>query len=464
MNSSFADDLRRYARHENVGFCDDFKHLRDFVPHPTRHWLKMLAILEALGRCSKVLWIDGDVVVTNDWVSLAPVWKALEGADIAFEKSHKWNSVNNGIFAVRNTTLARSFLDVTYKDTAHAYPFYDNSAFLHHLKHHPLKQSRFEGFNTLVLPWTPGMPFLHMAGHGSRKNEWGLSWRKDCAHVAYSTEECLERLRKFSVFPRSTTYRCMKPGSRQPRLAVATLYHGRYLSDRDTFNNHAAYAFANRYAFCWQFKAHKRLLRKPDHWDKLLFLQKLLNSFSLAMWVDADTVFTKMTPLDSVIQSLDATRFVALPSTAPSCRDSTLASRLGVTERPPNIHAREPTNTGCFIVNRHAQEWLGRMFAAPATSSPQQEQLAINEWAKLPESQRHIAWTHGLQSFPWAYAGEVVVHPAGHTSRKAVVSALLQATREETVSKVVCSIKFPCLPFCGGRGDQIALGRNPSSA
>lgn len=460
LNSPFAEELERYAERHGVSFCGSFDSLHDTVPHPSLHWLKMKAILDAFRFCHMVLWVDGDVAVTNEWVPLDPVWRSLRHADIAFEKSGHSDLVNNGIFSIRNSTLARDFLNVTYHDTTHVYPFFDNSAFDHHLRSHPVRRASFVGFNMLVANWMPGHPFLHFAGHGPQKNAWAQRWLRKCQRVGYSSDPCLRELSSFSRISRAKEARCTSFRA-SPSVAVATIYEGAtYWTERATFTNHAAYAFAHGYAFCWKHAVGSSRLKhavehdrrgKPAHWMKLSFLHSLLDDYDAALWVDADAAFTRVSgkhsSLDPLLQTLDEQRFVALPWTGPRCRDRG-KSFLSVAS-DVNLDVAEPTNTGCFMVNKAARPWLNVMYNAPATTLGQQEQLAVTQWVKASAtSARHISWVDGLQAFPHLYAGELVVHPAGLVQRARHVSTLLGSIAKGSVMQTACSIMFPCLPWC----------------
>lgn len=207
MNSGLDVDVhqisanhRSYANRHGYGYCTCSK------ADPARRvqWTKYLVVSEAMHShlCRTVMWIDADMLFTAPVVPHTNVIRTLErpnvdavfgapmdctasGIDSSLSElanGEQVHRVNNGIWAVSNSTWAQTWLSHLWlyphgtgipfdqERKATEFPFYDNDALHRYLRdksaeaHLHMRFFNGNGFNVMPPTWRPGAVHLHLAG------------------------------------------------------------------------------------------------------------------------------------------------------------------------------------------------------------------------------------------------------------------------------------------------------------
>jgi hypothetical protein len=97
-------------------------------------WSKIALVRELLDSYDEVLWIDADAIfldISKDIAELVRPGKDLYLVEHLWEADETWRSANTGVFLVRSTPWARSFLDRVWAAEQYIdHPWWENAAVL----------------------------------------------------------------------------------------------------------------------------------------------------------------------------------------------------------------------------------------------------------------------------------------------------------------------------------------------
>jgi hypothetical protein len=103
----------QYCKKHNYTFIED---LSVYNPDKTIHWSKLLLLLKYLKDFDYIVWIDADIYIMNQEITLENFIQNIMG-DKDIMTGSDWKMSNTGTIFVKNTKWSEEFLTAVYNHT-----------------------------------------------------------------------------------------------------------------------------------------------------------------------------------------------------------------------------------------------------------------------------------------------------------------------------------------------------------